>query len=77
MPIAFIDVPYVGPIFIYTIFMMWSNLTLGILVVIEGLSAFLHTLRLHWVEFMDKFYDGEGHGFAPFSFKTILNEEAL
>ena len=36
----------------------------------NALGAYVHTIRLQYVEFFGKFYEGGGKAFAPFSTKT-------
>lgn len=62
-----IEKAFGNPIALFLAFPFWLYVSIFILIVLEGLSSFLHALRLHWVEFNNKFYVGGGIKFEPFT----------
>lgn len=39
-------------------------------IAINALGAFVHTARLQYIEFFNKFYEGDGHAFMPLGIRT-------
>ena len=53
---------------------VFAGTTFGVLLMMDVLECFLHALRLHWVEFQNKFFKADGIRFSPYSFKQILTD---
>lgn len=58
----------------YIGFGIFAGVTFGVLLMMDVLECFLHALRLHWVEFQNKFFYADGIRFAPYSSQQILKD---
>ena len=61
----------------YLGFGVFAGVTFGVLLSMDVLECFLHALRLHWVEFQNKFFKADGIRFAPYSFKKLIAEASV
>ena len=55
-------------------FGVFAGTTFGVLLMMDVRECFLHALRLHWVEFQNKFFKADGVRFAPYSFKQVITD---
>ena len=56
----------------FTNFFGFMGATFGVLMIMDVMECALHTLRLHWVEYMSKFFKGSGHPFRPTKMQSNL-----
>ena len=73
----FTDYWYINGGLLLIIFPIFAGATAIVLLFMDVMECFLHTLRLHWVEFQNKFYKADGYKFNPFYFpqNITLSEE--
>ena len=70
----FTDSPVLDGLLLAIVFVIFGGVTFGVLLCMDFMECFLHTLRLHWVEFQNKFFKADGYKFHPFCFELNIEE---
>jgi V/A-type H+-transporting ATPase subunit I len=58
-------IPFVGVVILVILLVFLHTINLGL----QSLGAAVHSLRLQYVEFFNRFYEGGGHQFTPFKIR--------
>ena len=62
----------INSLLLIIVFPIFVSVTAIVLLFMDMMECFLHTLRLHWVEFQNKFYKADGYQFHSFCFSQNL-----
>lgn len=62
-------------IYLWILCFGYMSAVVGVLLGMDALEVVLHTVRLHWVEFMKQFFEGKGYPYVPFSFNEVFQKE--
>ena len=63
-------VSFIGIVLGFAFFFL---VTFAVIMIMDFMECMLHDLRLHWVEFQNKFFKGDGIKFKPFGVQTDTN----
>ena len=66
-------IPYIGIVITIILLIIMHLVNLGL----SALGAGVHSLRLQYVEFFNRFYEGGGHEFSPFKMKRKYTKVEL
>lgn len=66
---------FVAALYFFIFAFAYMAAVFAVLMMMDLLEVFLHTMRLHWVEFMGKFFEGAGIPYRPFSFTEVFDRE--
>jgi V-type H+-transporting ATPase subunit a len=66
-----------SPAALFVAFAIFSFFTIAVLLMMDLLECFLHALRLHWIEFQNKFFHADGRKWQPFDWRVPVRYASL